>query len=348
MTKTNYPLISVAITTFNSEKSLEISLSSIRKQSYPQNKVEVLIIDGGSIDKTFEISKKYKCRIIKNPGTDVIFRKQLGYLKARGKYLVYLDSDESLENPQSLKLKYSVFIKNPQVKAVISDGARSPNKGSFINDYINEFGDPFSFYLYREAKSDKFLIKEWRKKYQVLYEDEHYITFNLEGSNASLIELWAGGCMIDLKYSKATFPSVKKNPTQIALLYYLLKSKGKLLAITKKDTIIHDSSPSFKKYLKKISSRIKNNVFQTEMGIGGYSGREEYQSRYYYYKKFFYPLYAFLMIPAIVDSITLSISKKRISYLIHFPLTLYTAAIISYFMALKLLRLNPKVGTYGS
>lgn len=348
-TKREYPPISIVIVTFNSERTLGITLSSIRKQNYPQNKIEILIIDGGSVDKTGAIAKKYNCKIIYIPNTELIYRKQVGLLKASGKYLAYLDSDESFENPQSLKLKYLVFLENHLVKCVISEGFKSPKKASFINDYINEFGDPFSFYLYREVFSYKFLIKERKKKYKVLTENSNHIIFDLNNNNRfPLVEPWAGGSMLDLEYIKSTFPEILKNPQLIPLLFYLLKDKGKLLAVAKNDAIIHDSSTSFGKYLKKISSRVKNNVFQTEMGKGGYVGREQFQNRSYYFKKFLFPIYAFSLLLPLIDSIYLSISKKRLSYLIHFPLSIYTACLIIYFMILKIAGFRPKIGMYGN
>ena len=343
-----YPQISVVIVTFNSERTLDVTLSSIRKQDYPQGNIEILIIDGGSTDRTKEIAKRYHCTIISHPNTEVIYRKHIGFTKALGKYILYLDSDESLENPESVSLKYLAFSENPLVKCVISEGFKSPKHTSFINDYSNEFGDPFSYYLYGESYDAKFLIEERKKKYKILKENNKYIIFDMKNNNSSIVEPWAGGSMIDLEYVKSTFPQIKKDPHLIPLLFYLLKGRGKLLAITKNDAIIHHSSVSLGRYLKKISSRVKNNVFQTKMGKGGYTGREQFQNRSYYFKKFFFPLYAFSLMPALIDSIALSVSRKKLSYLIHFPLSLYTASLITLFMLLKTIGLRPKVGMYGS
>lgn len=349
MIRLKYPLISVVIVTLNSERTLDKTLLSIRKQNYPQDKIEILVIDGGSIDNTMIIAKKYGCKIMEIPKTEISYRKQRGFIEAKGKYLIYLDSDESLDNPQSLKLKYTVLLNNHLVKSVISEGAKSPEHSSFINNYINEFGDPFSFYVYREAKSNKYIIKTWKKKYKVIKEDSNYVIFDLvNSSRSSLIELWAGGCMIDLKYTKSIFPSINQDPSLVAHLFYLLKNNGKLLAITKNDYIIHDSSASLIKYLKKISSRVKNNIFQTEMGLGGYLGREQFQNRSYYFKKFLFPFYAFSLFLPFLDAVSMSISNKNISYLIHFPLSIYTAIIIIYFMILKLMGVRPQLLAYGT
>src|SRR6185503_15848983 len=97
-----YPKISIIIPTFNSQKTLPVTLRSLAKQTYLKKKIEILIIDGGSTDKTVEIAKKYSCKIISNPKTELIYGKHLGYLHASGKYVMFLDSDESLENKESL------------------------------------------------------------------------------------------------------------------------------------------------------------------------------------------------------------------------------------------------------
>src|SRR3990170_8335338 len=64
--KENLPSISVVTPTFNSEKTLEQCLNSIANQDYPQELVEVIIVDAGSDDRTLEIAHKYTNRIYPN------------------------------------------------------------------------------------------------------------------------------------------------------------------------------------------------------------------------------------------------------------------------------------------
>ena len=54
-----YPTISVITPTFNSKSTIEKCLTSVRKQNYPQNKIEIILIDGGSIDDTKKITKNF-------------------------------------------------------------------------------------------------------------------------------------------------------------------------------------------------------------------------------------------------------------------------------------------------
>jgi glycosyltransferase involved in cell wall biosynthesis len=55
----NLPSISIVIPTYNCERTIKACLDSIVRQDYPKDKIEVIIVDGGSKDKTLEIARKY-------------------------------------------------------------------------------------------------------------------------------------------------------------------------------------------------------------------------------------------------------------------------------------------------
>ncbi len=86
-------LVSLAIPTFNSGKTLETTLLSIKKQTYPN--IEVIVADGGSIDNTLSIAKKYNAKIC--------FAKELGraryeaFKKSKGVFIFALDSDQFID-----------------------------------------------------------------------------------------------------------------------------------------------------------------------------------------------------------------------------------------------------------
>lgn len=90
------PLISITITTKNEEKNIDHCLKSIKKQTYPQRKLEIIVIDNNSTDKTKKIAQKYTDKVF-NKGPERSVQRNLGMLKkSQGKYLMFLDADMTL------------------------------------------------------------------------------------------------------------------------------------------------------------------------------------------------------------------------------------------------------------
>ncbi len=56
--KKKIPLITIITVCLNSEKNIRKCLKSVAAQNYPKKKIEHIVIDGGSKDKTIEILKK--------------------------------------------------------------------------------------------------------------------------------------------------------------------------------------------------------------------------------------------------------------------------------------------------
>ena len=88
------PLVSVIITTKNSAATLSVLLVSIVKQSFKN--IEIIVVDNFSTDKTEEISKQFTIRVFKK-GPERSVQRNFGADKAKGKYLLILDSDMELE-----------------------------------------------------------------------------------------------------------------------------------------------------------------------------------------------------------------------------------------------------------
>jgi len=84
------PLVSIVIPTYNSERTLPLCLRSIERQTY--RKIEVIVVDNYSRDKTVEIAKAQGAAVyIKGPERSA--QKNFGALKARGDYVYFVDAD---------------------------------------------------------------------------------------------------------------------------------------------------------------------------------------------------------------------------------------------------------------
>ena len=89
------PLVSVVITTKNEETNIANCIKSVKKQSFPPKKIEIIVVDNNSSDKTKRISKKYTKNVF-NKGPERSAQRNYGIAKAKGKYILFLDADMSL------------------------------------------------------------------------------------------------------------------------------------------------------------------------------------------------------------------------------------------------------------
>lgn len=87
-------LVSITIPTYNSEKTLELTLKSVKEQTYKN--IEIIIIDSYSRDKSLEIAKNFGARIIMCKGK-LLEARIAGAKASKGKYILLLDSDQILE-----------------------------------------------------------------------------------------------------------------------------------------------------------------------------------------------------------------------------------------------------------
>lgn len=111
-----YPSVSILIPTLNAGSVLEACLKSISNQDYPKNKIEIIIADGGSIDETLVIAKKYHAKVIPNPRKTGEAGKAEALKHARGKLIALIDSDNILPN----KLWLSLMVKPFEDKEIVA------------------------------------------------------------------------------------------------------------------------------------------------------------------------------------------------------------------------------------
>lgn len=344
----NSPILSIIIVTKNSEKTLPKTLASIKKQNFPKKDLEVLVIDGRSTDQTKMIIKKFGYKLVDNPQIGFVPGKHLGLLIAKGKYVMYLDSDEEIENPDSFKNKITAFSSNRTVKAVTSAGYKNPKNYPAISHYLNEFGDPFSYFYYRSTMNYQFFLKQMVNKYPKCFEEKNLVVFDFSKvKTLPLLEFVEMGGMIDLNYFRKKFPQIKKDPMLIAHFLNLLVNQKNLVAVVKNDPIIHYSVDSFQKYLNKIAWRVRNNIYNKQgLALSGFEGRQ--WSKSISFKKYLFILYALTLIFPTLDAIYLSITRKDLIFLIHPILCVYTSFLIINYYLLNLFGIKPTLKTYGA
>jgi glycosyltransferase involved in cell wall biosynthesis len=90
--KLKQPLVSVVITTKNEEMHIRNCLKSIKKQTYPSDKIETIVVDNGSSDNTVKIAMEFTDKVF-NMGPERSVQRNFGIMRSKGKYVLYLDAD---------------------------------------------------------------------------------------------------------------------------------------------------------------------------------------------------------------------------------------------------------------
>jgi len=139
------PKVSFIIPTLNAEKYLDLCLGSVFKQDYPKDKIEVLIIDGGSNDDTINISQKYPVKVLSNEKRIAEYGKYVGIKECSGDYFILLDSDNEIVEGDWLLKMVSVIKEDTSLFGVESDLSHDAHLSS-LNRYFGRMriADPLA------------------------------------------------------------------------------------------------------------------------------------------------------------------------------------------------------------
>ncbi|MCP2518869.1 glycosyltransferase [Candidatus Aminicenantes bacterium AC-335-K20] len=94
--------ISIIIPAYNEEKYLLSALESIEKQTFDHNKIETIVVNNASTDRTAEVfnsfvgKNSFKMLMIEEPVLGVSRAKNKGASIAEGKILIFLDADSQM------------------------------------------------------------------------------------------------------------------------------------------------------------------------------------------------------------------------------------------------------------
>jgi len=97
------PHVSVVITSRNNEQTIEECLKSIAELEYPEDLLEIIVIDAGSTDKTAQIAEKYTKKVVSRPvNAPAAYNYALKI--ASHDILAFVDSDAKVEREWLRKL----------------------------------------------------------------------------------------------------------------------------------------------------------------------------------------------------------------------------------------------------
>ena len=337
-------LISIIMPTYNSEHTLHEVLESLNKQSIDKSQMEVLIIDGGSQDRTLEIATTYKfVKVHNNEKRLPEIAKHIGFINAQGEYGMYLDSDEILQNKDSIINRIEILQDNVNVKNIVSTGMISREGERGIVCYANFIADPFSKFVYRFNGCNRMddITKQYPTKEII---NGKLIDFR-NVFNLPLFD--AAGNMFEMKCARKIYEKEKNKDEFIANIFDKMVSETKCAVIMMNDFIIHIPQLTVKKYFRKLRWRVKNNIFADKNEGVGFANRQKINP-YLKMRKYLYIPYCLLIFPALSDAIRFSIMNKKKYFLIHIIFSWYVFLCILFYETAKILHLKYRsIEIYG-
>lgn len=110
--------VAVIIPTLNEEKFIGKCLDSVLRQSYPLDYINIIIVDGGSTDRTEKIVNEYIAkynfiRLLNNPKKIQSVAFNIGIKNTTAPYIIRLDA-HAIYNPQYIEKCVQALIEHPE------------------------------------------------------------------------------------------------------------------------------------------------------------------------------------------------------------------------------------------
>lgn len=324
--------ISIIIPVYNVEKYLHECLDSIINQTFKD--LEIICVDDGSTDKSSEILEEYEQKdkrftVISQPNKGVSAARNRGMQQAKGKYIMFVDSDDYIASNACELIYNSAEEKRCDIllfphynfsASTCRDDGRLLDLYITLKDNTTTFKEYSDEFLLTPSETDSKLYKtDFLRKYNLHWETQiQYCEDRIFYINALIHAKAIGILYKHLYYYRIdTFNSLSKNnrtilphlyKVHIALKKILLESKVensdilcvKILNCTIRSYLaqwgrIHNIPVQSKniKYLYKIAKECKKIPKEYREYLSDYDRLQQSISNYrmFYIKKLFEPIF---------------------------------------------------------
>ncbi|MFQ6085942.1 MAG: glycosyltransferase family 2 protein [Candidatus Bathyarchaeia archaeon] len=146
--------VSFVIVTYNSEEILGDCLQSIANQDYPKDRIEIIVVDGGSTDSTLDIARSFGARIIHERTGRPESATAIGFSHAKNELIANVASDNILPHRNWLRMLVQPFDIDESIIATQPLRYTYIRTDTLLNRYFSLFGvnDPVPYYLNRRDR----------------------------------------------------------------------------------------------------------------------------------------------------------------------------------------------------
>lgn len=307
-----WPLISIITPTLNAGKVLETELESIRLQDYPQDKIEIIIADGGSTDSTLEIAKKYNAKVFPNPLKTGEAGKAVAVKKAKGKYIALIDSDNILPDNSWLKEMIEPMEKDSDIAGSEPWAFTYRKQSGFIERYCALIGanDPIVLW-YKNYDRLNIVSGKWTESDVIQKNHEGWVEVTLK-KGFSVPTIGANGTIFRSNFLQNA--NIGDYLFDIDILLSEVKRLGEVKFAKVKTSIIHTyCEANIKKFARKQKRRVLDYYFYKSLGLRN----TEWESKSSKYAILKFAIETILILPTVSYAIRGILKKPDTAWSFH-------------------------------
>ncbi len=234
------PTISVCIATYNSAKTLGDCLKLVREQNYAQNRIEIILGDGGSADNTLQIAKKYKAKVINIPKEKqhAEYNRGVAFNSAKGELVLILDHDNFLPDRSWIRDMVDPLLKHKDAVASTTCYYHYDRSYNIMDRYFALFGtsEPLPYFLRKADRMPQY-AKTWVLQGNAKDYGKYYFV-RLSSHPSKFISVGTNGCLMRRQLVIDNAQADPEHHYPIDVLYDVTK-KGHNKFIFVKNSIIH-------------------------------------------------------------------------------------------------------------
>lgn len=338
MPRTKYPKISVAMPVLNESFRLPGCLKSIRNQNYPQNKVEIIIADGGSTDDSVKIATQFGAKIFPNSLRTSEAGKAIAIKHAKGDLVILLDGDNLLTEKDWLRKMIQPLMADERL--IGSEALHYTHRYSdgFIDRYCSLIGmnDPLCYWL---GAYDRYslLSGSWTGLPIRSKKREGYLEIKLVSGNIPTIG--SNGCIFRRDIFEKNSELQGDYLFDMDIIELLCQKHGPQLFAKVKVGVVHlYCGSSIRRFARKQFRRVKDFLFRRS--LKNIFVENSYEKRKYQYgqKNQFsllwgiskFSLSCLLVVPLLYQSIYGYTKKRDLAWFAHPILCWMTLVLYAY------------------
>ncbi|MDD5449026.1 MAG: glycosyltransferase family 2 protein [Candidatus Omnitrophica bacterium] len=318
-----FPAVSVDIPTLNAENTIGRCLESIFLQDYPKDKIEIVIADGGSIDRTIEIIKSISAdynsgvslKILDNPLRTGEAGKAVCTKASSGEIIAFIDSDNILPSQGWMRRMVEPFSDGEIIASEPLEYTYRKSDG-YVTRYSALLGmnDPLCLFLGNYDRRST-LTGRWTDMPRKEEDKGDYLKIELNGKHMPTIG--ANGFFI--RKNVLDKCKMENYLFDIDLLYELSSMGYKLKVAKVKVGIIHIFAGGLSRFIHKQTRRVRDYQYYKKLGLRRYKwGGMRVAGAI----KFTF--YSILVFPLVLQAIRSYAKKRDAAWFFHIPACVIT------------------------